>query len=417
MPNKKLKQIEEYKIYGLCFVLGLISGLPLALTGSTLQAWLAQLDYSPALIGSLSLVGGAHTYKFLYAPVFDRVYLGAFRRGAWIFGIQALLIAWVFLFSQWGLKEMGYWGIFILASILAASSASLDIVIDAYRTEILDPKTRALGSAMAVNGYRIGMLLSGGGALYVAAKLGFERTYQLLALLMLAFMGLSWFLFKEKKLDQPIHPNFFKNLKAAFQDYFEQKQALWILALLILYKLGDAFAGTMSYVFLQKELQVPLEDLGLIMKTFGLLGTLAGVTLGGLWLKRFSLFQVLLLGGLLQALSNLTYLIFYQIHWNKLSLAFVVGLESCCGALSMAAIMSLITGACRPQYAATQYALLSSVAVIPRIYLGPLAGYVVGQYGYAFFFYFSLVLALPGLFILWPFKRRAMAIKNSLIYN
>ncbi|MEM7349153.1 MAG: MFS transporter, partial [Chloroflexota bacterium] len=302
-------------------LLGFSSGLPLALSGGTLQAWLADVDVDIQSIAWFSLAGLPYTLKFIWAPIMDRFIpnnLG--RRRGWMLLTQiALLItisAMAFLTPDTQLKWMG-----MLAFLIAFFSASQDIAFDAYRTDILKAKERGLGAAISVGGYRIAMLVSGAVALIMADFLGWRVSYLSMALLMLIGMTTSYFCMK------PAHESIPLSLQAAviepFLEFIKRPAAIGILILIIMYKLGDAFAGTLTTAFLIQSLDFSTSEVGVVNKGMGLLSTLFGIFLGGIIMMKTGLFNSLLWFGILQAITNLGFMLLAIIGKNYIGMVVV----------------------------------------------------------------------------------------------
>ncbi|MEY3182603.1 MAG: muropeptide transporter AmpG [Pseudomonadota bacterium] len=384
-------------------MLGFASGLPLALSGETLKAWYASAGVSLTSIGFLSLIGIPYTFKFLLAPFLDRYWLpGADRRKSWIVCFQALLCLTLLGMSTCdptaSVTKLG-----ILAVALAFFSASQDIVVDAYKVDLLDKKEQALGAALGVNGYRIAMLVSGGLCLVLAGQYDWATSYQLMALLMGVLSVSTYF-----APATPIVEGIPKTLKAClinpFQEFFNRKQALMVLCFIVLYKLGDAFAGSLTIAFLVREIKFDLTVLGSTIKVVGFLATILGTTAGALLVNRKGWFWSLFWFGILQALANLSYCL---LLWKgpDLSLATCsIFLDNFFGGMGTAAFAGWLISLCDKRFSAFQYALLSSLSAIGRVFIGPLAGIITEQYGWKLFFVTSLWISIPGLILLALFR-------------
>ncbi len=383
-------------------VLGFASGLPLALTSGTLQAWATVENVSLQSIGFLTLVGSAYTLKFLWSPLVDRYappLLG--RRRGWILLTQWLLaaaIAAMGLFSPAAeLKVLA-----LLAVFVAFLSATQDIAFDAYSTDVLRAEERAAGAALKVMGYRLAMVVSGGLALIIADQwLGWRGMYVLMgALLALTSIATLWAPEPEQAVAAP------KSLQLAvvepLREFFGRPGAWSVLILIVLYKLGDAFAGALSTTFLLRGAGFDVTDVGMVNKVFGLLATIVGALLGGAIMTRLGLYRALMLFGLLQAVSNLGYW-FLSISPPYLgSMAVVVAVENLCGGLGTAAFVALLMALCNARFSATQFALLSALSAVGRTYMaGPLTPLMVDWVGWANFFLYTVLIALPGLGLLW----------------
>ena len=376
--------------------LGFSSGLPLALTGGTLQAWLTTSGVDTATIAAFSLVGLPYVLKFLWAPVMDRFVpplLG--RRRGWMILTQILLLCFLILMA--GLRP-GQSAMLVgtLAVVVAFCSASQDIAVDAYRADLLRPAERGFGAAMSVAGYRFAMLVSGGLALIIADHAGWSLTYGVMAALMSVGI-VSAALGPEPA--QPASPpaSLVKAAVDPFRDFLTRKRAAYLLALIILYKLGDAFAGTLTTTFLIRALEFSLTDVGVVNKWLGVAATLVGGLAGGALMLRFGLFRCLLGFGVLQAVTNLGFMALALAGHNYLGMVSVIVLENLAGGMGTAVFVALLMSLCDHRYTATQFALLSAVASLGRVLIGPPAGMLVEAVGWAPFFLASFVVALPGL--------------------
>lgn len=381
-------------------LLGFASGLPLALSGSALQAWFTTAGMSLRDIGWITLIGQAYVFKFLWAPLLDRMplpFLG--RRRGWIFMMQLLcgaaLISMSFYTPQGAASTLAFLGV-----LLAFASATQDIAYDAHRTDLLRPEERGWGTAFMQGGYRAAMLVSGALALILADHVGWATVYRLMGVLMLVAM-LVTATSPEAPDEQPTR-SFAEAVVQPFTDFFQRygKLALGWLALMVLYKLCDAFALSLSTTFLLRVPQFTLTQLGAINKTFGLFAGLLGALAGGWVVTRIRLFPALLVLGVAQALVNLGYIWLVHSGPNLYALATVVGMENFFSGLGSTAFVVLVTALCNVRFSATQYALLSSLAAVGRVFLGPLAAWLVPQVGWSSFFVITTLSALPGLLLI-----------------
>lgn len=385
---------------GLLLLLGFASGLPLALTAGTLQAWLAADNVDIVAIGWFALVGQPYTYKFLWAPLMDRYvppFLG--RRRGWLLITQLLLAAAIAVMGTLRPGESA-WLLGAAALAVAFLSASQDIVFDALRTDWLAREERGAGAAVSVFGYRIAMLVSGAGALILADQwLGWSATYWLMAALMGVGMVATWFVVEPddkggapKSLDDAV--------VKPFAEFFSREGAVALLVLVVLYKLGDAFAGNLTTTFLLRGPGFSLTEIGAINKGFGLAATIVGALAGGALMAKMRLYRALLLFGGLQAITNLGFMLLAASGKNYALMVAVIGLENLCGGMGTAAYVALLMALCDRRFSATQYALLSALSAVGRVYVGPAAGYLVAGFGWQVFFFFSFLIALPGLALL-----------------
>ncbi len=382
-------------------LLGFSCGLPVALTGATLQAWFTQSGVSVLAIGALSLIGLPYTFKFLWSPLLDRFalpFLG--RRRDWIFATQVGLCIALFAMAHFdpGLHAAAIGAAALTVAFIAASQ---DIAIDAYRTDLLLPDERGLGTAGFIFAYRMATLTSGGLALLLADRLGWRITYEIMAIL----VGLS-------TLTTYLAPSISDRIKAPatlaaaiiepFKDFFKRKKIIAILLFILLYKFGDAFALSLMSFFLLKGLGFSLTAVGVAHKTFGLFATITGAFVGGILMTRLSIWCALLLFGILQAFSNLFFMFLAIAGKSYLWMVSSIFIEAFCSGMGTAAFVAFIMSICHHQYTATQFAFLSSFAALGIRLTGPLAAFVSTRYGWVNFYALSFLLSLPGLLLLIP---------------
>lgn len=379
--------------------LGFASGLPLALSGATLQAWLTVSGVDLAAIGLYTLVGLPYTFKFLWSPLMDRfVPPWLDRRRGWMLAMQLALAAAIAAMAALE-PAAAPLAVAALALAIAFASASQDIAFDAYRADVLRPAERGLGAAVSVAAYRVAMLVSGAGALVVAERAGWPAAWLAMALLMA--VGVAGTLAGPAP-ERPAPPpaSLAEAVGGPFRAFFRRRGAWALLALVVLYKLGDAFAGTLTTAFLIRGVGLGLAEVGLYSKVLGLAALLAGALWGGAWMARLGLWRALMLFGLLQALTNLGFLALLATGPVPALVAAVVGLENLAGGMGTAAFVALLMGLCDHRYTATQFALLSALAAVGRVLVGPGAGLVAEHQGWAAYFLASFAAALPGLVVL-----------------
>ncbi|QZA81486.1 AmpG family muropeptide MFS transporter [Deefgea piscis] len=386
-------------------LLGFASGLPLALTGSTLQAWLSDAGLDIKTIGWFTLVGQPYTWKFLWSPLVDRFpmpFLG--RRRGWILITQIALAAVIAKMS--GLDPQTHLATFALMALLIAFfSATQDVVIDAYRTEVLQPEERGAGAAVGVFGYRMAMLTSGAVALILAdGILTWEQTYLVMAGIM-ATMAIVTFFSPEPVLQTKPPLSLRSAIIDPLKEFFSRDGAWILLALVVAYKLGDAFAGSLSTKFLL-DMGYSKSIIGQAYKVFGLVATLVGGFAGAILMLRWGLYKSLVIFGILQALTNLGYWLI-AIHGapDIGLLLFAISTENLAGGMGTTAAVALLMSLCNPNFTATQYALLSALTAFGRVYVGPASGYLVTAVGWSHFFVISAAIALPGLALLFVLRK------------
>lgn len=381
-------------------VLGFASGLPLALTSSTLQAWMTVADVDLKTIGFFSLVGQAYVFKFLWSPMMDRYtppLLG--RRRGWLLLTQLLLLlaiaAMGFMDPATHLRWMA-----AVAVIIAFCSASQDIVFDAWKTDVLPAEERGTGAAISVLGYRLAMLVSGGLALWLADEfIGWQAMYWLMAALMIPCM-IATLCAPDPVKPAPAPRTLEQAVVAPLRDFFGRNNAWLILLLIILYKLGDAFALSLTTTFLIRGVGFDAADVGVVNKSLGLLATILGALYGGVLMQRLSLFRALFIFGILQGVSNAGYWLLSISAKNIFTMASAVFFENLCGGMGTAAFVALLMTLCNTSFSATQFALLSALSAVGRVYVGPVAGWFVEAHGWPLFYLFSVVAAVPGILLL-----------------
>lgn len=391
--------------------LGLSSGLPLALTGSTLQAWFTQTGVNLFAIGALSLLGLPYVWKFLWAPVLDRYIppvLG--RRRGWVCMTQVGLCIMLLILAQMN-PSVGTTTIGLVALFIAFLSASQDIAIDAYRTDVLHPSERGIGAAVFTFGYRVAMLLSGGLALVMADYIGWQLTYQIMA----GLIGFSIIVtVTAPDVAQKVAPprSFFAAIVEPFVDLLTRDKMVLILLFVTFYKLGDALALSLMSNFLLRGLHFSLTDVGLAFKTGGLIATLLGVFIGGVFLIRLNLFQALLWFGILQAFSNLMFVVLAIVGKSYFMMAASIFIEQFCSGMSTAAFVAFLMSLCDARFTATQYACLSALTAFARVFAGPVAAVIVEQWGWINLYWCAFILSFPGLIVL-SLLRNNMRINNE----
>lgn len=393
-------------------LLGFSSGLPLSLTGGTLQAWMTVEGVDLKTIGIFALVSLPYTLKFLWSPVMDRFvppWLG--RRRGWILFTQICLMLGIAGMSLFSPKHVPLL-IAMIAVMIAFASASQDIVVDAYRTDVLREKERGAGAAVFVFGYRLAILVAGALALILSEHINWNNTYLLMSAVML--IGILSTLLAPEPEKSVVPP---KSLKEAvigpMKDYFNRRNALLILFLIIFYKLGDAYAGSLTTAFLIRGAGFSAGDVGTINKGFGLACVIAGSFLGGAMMVKFGLFKSLLVFGVLQAVSNLSFMLLAYAGKNYEVFVFAIAFENLTGGMGTSAFVALLMTLCNSRFSATQYALLSSLAAIGRIFISPTSGFLVEAVGWAAFFFITTLVALPGLWLLWLLRNEIVKLTQK----
>ena len=513
-PQPLHARLDAWRRLIVVAVLGFASGLPLALTGQAMQAWLSLSKVDIATIGFLSVVGLPYTFKFLWAPLMDRFelpWLG--RRRGWLVLTQLALALALWWMS--GTSPTASIRLFALLAVLVAFiSASQDIVIDAYRTDLLPARERGLGASTSVLGYRLAMIFSGGIAFIWAdptqgGHWTWPEVYRVMAWLMvgaavvsllflpkvdatlkptsaarrdlLGFLGVLLAVAAGVVLTDRLGPTVakallsplwatstlspalqakwtqllvlvlgvgltlplaawvaralrFETLLGGLRSYFSQPGAGAFLGFIVLYKLGDAFAGSLMTPFLLQSMAFTQAEFGVANKLIGLWLTIGGALLGGVLMLKLGLWRALMLFGVLQMVSNLGFwwlavsgkgvlpgfvvpaFDWYLVWLDKATpvdggLILVIAAENIASGMGTAAFVAFLMGLCNQRFTATQYALLSAFASVGRVWVGPLAGVMAETIGWPTFFILSTVLAAPALVMLWWLRRPVQALE------
>jgi MFS transporter, PAT family, beta-lactamase induction signal transducer AmpG len=394
------------KIYGnrrvLCLAgLGFSSGLPLALTASTLQAWLMTDKVGLSIVGVFSLVGLPYALKVFWAPLMDRFsppWLG--RRRGWIISIQILLA--IAILALGNCSPASFPALLAFAAIVTAFlSASQDIAIDAYRADVLRETELGPGAATAVVGYRAALLVSGASALILSDHVSWRTVYTLMAAIMLS--STLFTLVAPEPENRVIPP---KSLKEAvwgpLADFFKRSGALQMLLFIMVYKLGYAIAGAMSTPFLL-DIGFSRTDVGTVNKGLGLLSSITGTLVGGSIVSRIGINRSLWIFGFLQAISNFSFTALALIGRSYPAMICAIGMENISGGMGDAAFIAFMMSLCDKRFTATQYALLTCFMAVSRILAGALAGITADKVGWPIFFSLSVFGAIPGIVLLSRF--------------
>ena len=383
------------------FIMGFAAGLPLLLTMGVLQAWMKDAGVDLAVIGLMNLVQIPYTWKFLWAPLLDRYavpFLG--RRKGWLSLAQLALIAAI---AALGMSDpQHHLGFMALAACLVAFfSATQDIVIDAYRREDLPDRELGLGSSLYIYGYRMGMLLAGGGGLIMADHMPFSRVYAIMALCLLPCLLTTW-LTPEPPASEGRPTTLKEAVVAPLAEYLRRPEALWILAFILFYKVGDTMASAISTPF-YLDIGFSKSQVGAVVKLFGFWATIAGAGIGGITILRLGIARCLWIFGVLQALSTACFAVLARMGDHLPALAGVITFENFSSGMGTSAFVAFMASITNKKFTATQYALLSSLMGIPRVFAAAPTGFMAKVMGWEGFFVFCTLMAIPGLLVLARF--------------
>jgi len=424
-PNTKTSFRETLAVYAQwpivsVFFLGLASGFPLLLIGSTLAARLTESGVNIKTIGIFALVGLPYTLKFLWAPLVDALRMPFARshlahRKAWAILSQIMLSLCLGLMAIFHPEQntaiLGF-----LALLVAFFSSLQDIVIDALRVEMLPKNAQGAAAATSIAGYRVGMLLAGAGAFVLASHLPWALVYAIAAGFMLLCIGATLSVrhlrnddlqtsTQDESRPKTYRDWFRQAIIAPITDFMTRPSAIWILLFIALFKLGDAMAGTLATPF-YLDTGFTKEEIAAVSKVFGLVAILVGTFLGGLVVKGMPIFRALLLCGIFQILSNFGF-VFLAIIGNSLpALTVVIAFENIAGGMGTAAFVAFMAGLCNIRFTATQYALLSALSSVGRTLIASSAGVIVDALGWPLFFAVTALFGLPGLIILAKLRHR-----------
>lgn len=385
----------------ICVFLGFSSGLPLFILLSLMQAWLAKSGLNVKTLGLFALVMFPYTWKFLWSPLMDRYSFGALgRRRGWMAVTQTALF--------FGIGAMGMLdpltqlpAIAAVAALVAFLSASQDIVIDAYRREILPDNEQGLGSAVHVNAYKVAGMVPGALSLILADLMAWQPVFWITAAFMLPGLGCT-LLIREPAVYGAPPRNMRDAVLLPFREFIARdgwRGALWVLGFIFLYKLGDSMATALATKF-YLDLGFSMTQIGAIAKTTGFWASIAGGIVGGVWMVRLGINRGLWIFGIAQAVAILGFAWLAQAGANAIVLALVIGFEAFGVGLGTAAFVAYIAKSTDPRYTATQFALFTSLAAVPRTFVNSSVGFIVNETGWFSFFILCFILALPGMLML-----------------
>jgi len=410
--------LDRYKNFFIIFALGISAGLPLSLILSTLKATLFEIGFDLATIGFLSLLSLPYSLKLIVAPLIDYYSVPILskkigHRKSWIMLNQLAMAGSCFLLAI-AVAQQQLFLIIASALLIAIFSACQDIVIDAYRIEIFTGKDQGFATMLYIYGYRLGMLFSGGLALFLASKISWQAVYVVMVFAIL-FLAIFTVFATESKDKQFLHSK--QNLASAwlficraYRDFLQKNNWHFVLLFIIFFKLTDAFAGSMIMPFLL-DIGYSKQELAVVLKTFGLFATLGGVFVGAILVKKINLNKILYLAVILQAVSNFAFFYLAKFQANYFTINFLnfgfdlhlliaVLVENISGGIGDVVFVAYLSSLCNKQFSATQYALFSSLGSLARSLLSSSSGLYATHLGWSNFFIFSVFLVIPALIFL-----------------
>ncbi len=385
------------------FLFGFSSGVPLSLVGSTLQAWMATQKVDLAVIGIFSLVGLPYTLKFFWAPALDRFvppFLG--RRRGWILIAQLGLIGSIAAMAFFD-PALSPGVIACIALSVAFFSASQDVVVDAYRTEILVPSEYGMGAAVANLGYRLAMLFSGAFALILADHLPWGQVYLVMAAAM--SVGILTNLLSTEPILKARAPRSMKEaVIEPLREFFQRRGVVELVSFIVVYKLDVVVTLALMTAFML-ELGFTSTEIGTVSKGFGLVATIAGTFVGGAWFMRLGMERSLWIFGILQGISGLCFIALARLGHSYPMMIAAISSENFFSGMGNAAYSAFLMSLCNPKFTATQFALLTSLMALTRTIAGTPTGWLAKAVGWETYYVIALLLMIPGLLLLTRFKK------------
>ncbi len=412
--------------------MGFVSGVPLLLTITLLQAWLTDEGVSKSTIGLFALVGLPYSLKFIWAPLFDHYTVSALgRRRGWLLITQILLIISIIVLGMAN-PAMNPFNVAVLATLVAFSSASQDIVIDAYRRESLADEEQAIGASAYVLGYRIGALAAGAGGLILADYMTYQMVYALMSIIMIYGIFITLIAEEPKNYYEP--SNFISAIYNPFIEFFNRYVSIniapdrltnlknrskisrrnimnntlvipiLILLFILLYKIGDTMAHSLSTNF-YLDIGFTKSEIGTIVKFFGLFATLIGAFIGGLLSLKIGLFRSLMIFGIFQAIATLGFSVLAYFGNSLYLLMVVISLENLAAGMGYTAYLAFIANMTNKRFTATQFALMTALMSLPRTLFSGMSGYLVEMLDWELYFIFCSLIAFPALIILIKLRR------------
>ncbi|MEC7864937.1 MAG: MFS transporter [Pseudomonadota bacterium] len=432
--KKLLTSINPYleKKMLITLSMGFVSGVPLLLTITLLQAWLTDEGISKSTIGLFALVGLPYSLKFIWAPLFDHFTVSRLgRRRGWLLIIQILLIASIIILGMSD-PAMNPFNVAVLATLVAFSSASQDIVIDAYRRESLTDEEQTIGASAYVLGYRIGALAAGAGGLILADYMTYQMVYAFMSAIMIYGVFITLIAEEPKNYYEP--SNFMSAIYNPFVEFFNRYVSIniasdrltnlknrskisrrnimsntlvipiLILLFILLYKIGDTMAHSLSTNF-YLDIGFSKSEIGTIVKFFGLFATLIGAFIGGLLSLKIGLYRSLMIFGIFQAIATLGFSILAYFGNSLYLLMIVISLENLAAGMGYTAYLAFIANMTNKRFTATQFALMTALMSLPRTLFSGMSGYLVEMLDWELYFIFCSLIAFPALIILIKLRR------------
>ena len=397
------------------FILGFSSGLPLALIGSTLQAWFAESGLSVMATGALSLLSLPYLYRIIWGPLLDRYSLCSLgKRRSWMLVMQVLLL-FGFNLMAWFSPTKSPVIIACIGFVLACFSATQDVAIDAHRTEYLPNKEHAIGASIAVVGYRLALLVAGGLSLIIAQYFGWAVTYRVMGFLMLFGMGATLWS-PEPSIPTTNNTSLTESLIAPLRELLSRKGLICLLFFIFFYKLGEAFTSSTSGIvmpFLIQGIGFSLETIAYVNKILGIGSILLGGLVAGWILMRWSLYRALMIFGLIQAMTNTFFILLAIVGKNIAVFAVTVVFDNFAAGMGSTALVALFMQLVDRRFTATQFSILVAFSTLPRILSGPFAALIQSWFGWLGLYQLTFLLALGFIPFLVAIRKQIVVDKEK----
>ncbi|MAZ43727.1 MAG: hypothetical protein CMF48_00920 [Legionellales bacterium] len=405
----RIPPLSRSMIGALC--LGVASGLPLLMVLGNYAFWLAEVGISYTQIGLLSCLGLPYSLKFIWAPFFDATPVPWLsqkvgHRRAWLMVIQPLLIFSMVLMGQFNPVSQLTWSA-LCALAVAFFSASQDIVIDALRVEQLSEREQGLGAAMAINGYRLGTLLAGALGLSIAHWWGWAYAYQFIAILLFVGQAGAFWLGENTPINANNDHRYSKKLWLPLKVFFQRRNWFWLLAFIVLYKLGHSILDVMSTPFYE-AMDFTKMEVATITKLYGFCATVAGSLMGGWCVMRYGIFRTLFISGIAQSFSPFSYWFLAQWGHSISGLILTISVDHFFSQMASIALVAYLGLMCDKRFTASHYALFTSFAAFSRTIFGMFSGWFVEYQGWENFFLVSFALSLPAILMIAQLRRQGI---------
>ncbi|MFK7974432.1 MAG: MFS transporter [Rickettsiaceae bacterium] len=414
MRRKRLSALSiltNYKQFQI-FVLGAFSGMPLFIIYATLSGWMKSADVDIAVITSFAAARVFYSLKVFWSPLMDSVKLPIIhhlgRRKSWMCFLSSIIAVILFCYSRLNpLEHIAE--IYALTLLLGLASATLDIVIDAFRIDVIEQEQLSVAAANAIFGYRIGGLIAGAGAFYIAADYGWSIVFLTISVL---YVGAVIFMLtlKEPVIESikfnPLNiQSWMKTTLTPFLEFFRRDHSIIILSAVIFYKLGDAMLGVVATPFYM-ELGFTLKEIASIIKIFGVIATICGTYIGGMIMYRYGYIKGLIFCGIAQSITNVAFIWLNHQGHDTNALMIAITIENVASGMGDTALIGYLSYLCNKKFSATQYALLSSSSGLFSHTIVGFGGTILKMIGWDYYFLMTVFLAAPGLILLVYLKKK-----------